>query len=354
MRTLWEATVPAGIGADVALLEGGFAVHSENSALIRGYGQDGRLRWQTRLEAPPTLLLSSPRGDALLATRVAGEGKYRHSVLDADGRLVWSAALPHDLEFSPSGAFLIASFDELASHQRPAAFRVETGEKAWVDDAASGRWYLAAALDDTLACYEHERLRLIELRSGRLLWERKIEAGFIGGVGRLLRSRDGGIIAVQNVETIGTEERRVTRVWDDGGRRLWERAVAPVAGKTNGGILTTVSDGGAWLTLGDLDHLSVLRAADGREVFRFEGRESRRIRAFADKTLAYERDGRLCLVDLDRNGRRVGERWLELPLELQPDAGSKPKGLRAMRTQREGDRLRVSQLLLAADGRTRP
>ena len=356
LTTLWEATLPAERDAEATLLEAGIAVHAPGSRLIRIYGREGRLRAQVRLEAAPTLLVASPRGDALLATLMVDEGRYRHAVLDAEGRSLWSATLPHDLEFSPSGGYLLASFDELSPRQRPAAFRVGTGETAWSDEAASGRWYLAAALDDTLACYEHRRLRLVDLASGRLLWESTIEAGFIGGVGRLLRSRRGGVIAVQNVETVGAEgERRVTRVWDDGGRLLWERAVVPVPGRTNGGLLTAVSDGGGWLVLDDLAHLSVLRATDGRELWRLEGRRSRRVRAFTDRALVYEQGGRIGIVDLDRTGSRVGERWLDQPLEFPPDAGPNRQGLRAMRVRREGDRLRVSRLLLAAgDSSARP
>ena len=346
VRVLWEATVPGGPQAQAMPLGDVIIVYSPVSRVIRVHGRDGRLQREFDLATPPSFVLSSPRGDALLATRAVGEGGYEHEILDAEGRSRWSAALPYPLEFSPSGSFLLGSFDELASRQRPTAYRVATGEKAWSDEEASGRWYLAAAADDTLACYEHERLRLIDLGSGRLLWQREIKAGFIGGVGRLLRSRNGRVIAVQNVEKNGGEERRVTRVWDDAGALLWERAVKPVPGATNGGVLTAVSDGGAWLALDDLDHLSVLLAADGQETWRLEDRKTCCIRAFTDTLLVQQRGARVRLFALDRKGKLAGERWLDLPVAFLPGLRSGEVGLMAVVVQRAQESLRVSEVAL--------
>jgi hypothetical protein len=359
-RTRWTVAVPLpSPEAYPIVLEDAIGVHVPYWEVLSLYDLAGRLRSEVHLAEPPASLTASPRGDALLGTTRVGEGRYEHQVIDLQGRLLWSARLPHDLWFSPSGDFLVPIFNELASRQPPAAYRATAGEKAWADEAAaSGRWYLAAAANDRLACYQHERLRLIDLANGETLWQQPIEVGHIGGVGDLRISADGRTIVVQNVEGTASGERRVTRVFDGAGTRRWEVARQPVPGQSNGGVLAGVSADGSLVAFDDLDHVSVVRAKDGREIWRLPERGRFRVRAFTDRALVLGWADRLRVLAFDGEGTLSSDRSASLPLQFRlrrADADGGAGEVRALLVRREDKSVKVTEFALGLEeGRSRP
>ena len=350
-QTRWEVSLPIGPHARYTILRDRIVTLSEDRTAIRFHGLDGRLLREVPLKVQYSRIAASPRGDRLLASSSLGEDRHFESVLDADGKELWSATLNSTLSFAPSGSFLVTDFNPLASGQSPAAFRAETGQGAWTDASHPVYWNAAAAENDALAYYQRGLLQLIDLPTGALRWQKRIPADPHHDLGRVLISLNGQTIVVQSRVDVDKEEKRLTQVYDAQGNLLWAKQGVPIPGRTNGGVVTRLSDDGGLLAVDDLQEFIILRATDGAATARIPERTECCVGAFTEEMLAFHQGVRTRILRLTGTGAIADDSTLEEPVRfLYRFAAGSPGAVGTARRyvplviQRTGQELTLSEI----------
>ena len=323
-RTLWKAELAVPPTARFTVLPDRVAVLAPAGDALQIHDTTGALIERVALPGPLDGIAASPRGDRLLGVLSIDEDRFRHTVLGIDGSLVWSRTVGSPLRFSPSGDFLLTRHDALDASQPPTAFRARDGEVAWTDDENPVYWSLDASADNRLAYYRPGLLRLIELPTGRSLWERTVPADEAHDFGEVILSLSGDTVVIRTRLEAEHGEKRLTRVYDGSGGLLWERLSERGAGETEGRIAAVSSDGSLLARL-DPAGLSILNAADGRVVDRIEGRRLCCVTAFTDEMLALSRPRESRVYRLRRGALQGAVRFSEpVRFVFRADAGSGP------------------------------
>jgi outer membrane protein assembly factor BamB len=298
----WELALPMGPRGRAAVLEDRVAVLSETGGEIRLLALDGSAIGRVSPKSPLATLVPSPNGRYLLGRADLTEDDHYAVLMTKEGAELWSATLGSTLRFSSSGDFLLASWDAADSSQAPIALRSADGSIAWTDASNPSYWQLSAAADDTAAYYRRDELQLVDLRAGRVLWRRSVEADRRHDLGTVVLSRNGERVAVQYRVALETQPEVVTRVYRADGELEWERRATPVPDVTNGGALKAVSSDGMLVAVDDLDHFAILSGRDGRELSRLQEATVCCIAAFSSDLLALEEDGTTRLLSLGAEG----------------------------------------------------
>jgi outer membrane protein assembly factor BamB len=345
-----ELAVPITESSAFALLERGVAVLSADGRRVATYGGNGSLLWQAPAPEPLSGLAGAPGGGLVLGISAVDEDTYFHVLFAADGTVLWTRTLGSPLEFTPSGRFLVTTYDASDSSQPAAAFRAETGELVWTDSSNPSYWHLDASARDTLAYYRRDALQLVDLGSGRVLWTRVVDADPRHDAGKVLISLDGRTVVVQSRHEVASRRRRRTEAYDASGDRLWHSVATPVPGVSNGGLVTGLSLDGSLIALADLDEFALVRASDGAKVAVLPERIPCCVAAFTPALLVLGQGGRTRLLHLDSQGRPASDRTLDDPLLFRFEPGPGPTATgelgsyRAYAIERRGPTLHAARL----------
>jgi hypothetical protein len=327
-KKIWEIKVPRLSVKQkelrYAVLKDGVAVLSHDDKTLLCYDYKNQLIWQA-----PTMankgridgLASSSDGQYLLLSYIVGyEGPFMSAIHNANGKLLWKATYNSPLVICPSGGYLI-SFHSSLDWMPPIVLNITNGTILWEDDADLWWWHAAVSRNDKLAYYNRGKLKLFDLKNGQLLWEKPVKFSSPLDNGKVHISEMGNVISYNNYMA-DYSDRRITYVFDSKGDALWQRTTTMVAGKTNGGIPTAISQKGELIAIDDIGKFAIYSTKIHKEILTLPGDDYHSIFEFTKEFLACRPQKQLIrLITFMENGTNVKDYILDgfMNIEYEDD-----------------------------------
>jgi len=270
---------------EYALLKNGVVTYSQNTQTLSCIDFNGRKLWE-KTDIPPRIYpIASPDGEYLYTYRLTGEERGVSSIWTKDGDMLWQQEGPF-YKFWSSSKFLVSHYSRLNS-ELLRVLDMKTGEKLWEGENAL-YWQVAASENDRLVYYTHRSVKLFDLKTGKLIWEKTIESDVQKNLdtSRIHMAKNGKTIALQAMylPDNGIE----TYVFDTQGQILWRRNKKVIPGKTNGGIVRAISDDGRFIAMSDLQGFTLFSTDKPEPVWEINERmKPQYIQKFANGVLAF-------------------------------------------------------------------
>lgn len=269
-----------------AVLRNGVVTYSKDTQTLTCVDFEGRKLWEKSGIPSPNYPIAPPNGEYLYTYRLTGEEKGISTIWNTQGEMLWQ----HDgeygyFEISPSGKYMFSYY----SYLNPSPLKVldiKTGTSIWELERVS-YWQAAASENDRLVYYEDKEsfLKLYELSTGRLLWEKSIGTQN-NHYGSVHMSDSGCTIVFQDNSNPKME--RYTYIYDGKGNLLWEMTKQRQRAITNGGIVRAVSDDGQFLAMSDLHRFMLFSIDQPDPIWALDERmRPQYVQEFADGVLAF-------------------------------------------------------------------
>lgn len=289
VEKMWEVTIPVPpnpnhpSGIIYASLKSGIAVLSVDGQSIYCYDYNGHLKWQApgiQINSSNGGLSSSANGEYLYLNYPIHEDAFTSAVYNAAGQLLWSATYDSPFVISPSGKYLIAMFDAMDYSMPLTVLDITTGKMLWKVDTElkNSYWQAVAGQNDKIAYCSGGTLRLFELENGKLLWEKFVEYDPRAEGSEVHMSSTGNVVAYDCYLSMGDDNRlrldpkMVTYIFNEDGNLIWNRNKPIIQGKSGGGRILGISDGGEYLAMAASIGLTLFELTNKKEIWTiFEG-----------------------------------------------------------------------------------
>ena len=258
-----------------ALLKTGIAVLSVDGQTITCYGYNGQFEWQApaiQINSSNGGLYSSANGEYLYLGYPLYEDAFTSTVYNADGQILWSATYDSPFTVSPSGKYLIPIYDALDGSMPLMVLDIATGEKKWqMNQSSPSYWQCSVSKNDKLFCYNAGTVKLYDLETGRLLWEKTVK---VGAFGKVSSSFAGNIFAYNVAFRKAHKKKRVISIFDENGEILWDKVNATIPGKRNGGVVRGISEGGEFIRINDIGESSLYDIREDKKLWTMTRKDS--------------------------------------------------------------------------------
>ena len=281
---LWKVTIPASAQSAkktkyyktiYAILKTGIAILSVDGQTITCYDYNGQLKWQApaiQINSSNGGLYSSINGEYLYLRYPIHEDACTSAVYSADGQLLWSATYDSPLSISPSGKYLISMYDALDGSMPLMVLDIVTGEKKWqMNQSSLSYWQCSVSKNDKLFCYNAGTVKLYDLETGRLLWEKTV---MVGAFGEVSSSFAGNIFAYNVAFRKAHNTKRVISIFDENGEVIWDKVNATIPGKRNGGVVRGISEGGEFIRINDIGESSLYDIREDKKLWTMTHKDS--------------------------------------------------------------------------------
>jgi len=349
VEKLWEVTIPIPpnpnhpSGLIYAPLKNGIAVLSVDGQTIYCYDYDGKLKWQApgiQLNSSNGGLSSSADGEYLYLSYPLHEDAFTSAVYNAHGQLLWSATYDSSFEISPSGKYLIAIFDALDYSMPLTVVDLATGKTLWkLDiDFKNSYWQAAAGQNDKIAYYCGGALKFFELKNGKLLWEKPVEFDPRAEGSEVHVSSMGNVVAYDCYLSMSDDNRlrpdpkMVAYVFDENSNLVWNRNKPIIQGKSGGGRILGISNGGEYLAMTGSIGLTLFDLTNKKELWTiFEGGLHSITKFSKDMLTFYPRISPVStkLITLKKDGSIDNQYALEQFIDFRYEQQTNPPHLKA-------------------------
>jgi len=279
----WEVNLPTPLDQlnfNYAILKDGVVTYSYKKRALQCYGFDNKLKWEkVTSEYTSAQLFASPNGEYLTVCYIIAEGVGVSAIYNNRGEVLRQS--DYCTRYSVTSKYLIG----LGS--RPMVLNSQTGEMLWhkMEDLKYWNWEVVSTHNDKLVVYAGGSLELIDLPTGKRLWQKDIVSS---GYPYLQAAKCGSLITLQFLISMDINK-NYTFVYNmDGG--LLQKIEKPIwVGKSNGGIIQAISEDGQYLAVGDGEEFYLCSAKTLDRVWTIqEGIRPLEVQKFTKNFLAFE------------------------------------------------------------------